>query len=115
MGEKALDRSELLLAAYPPTTTAALTETSKRTGVGAGDLFFKTVVKINPAKYRSPRRKDQLQAVARLLFAAAFLFTDHTNDSLLRWNFFLLPAFYVTVWRFPTAYSQTPMQRAPPQ
>jgi hypothetical protein len=115
LGEKALDRSEQLLVFYPPTTTAALTETSKRTGVNACDLFLNACVKINVTKYRSHRRKDQLQAVARLLLAAALLFTEHTHDSLERWNSFLLSAFFVVVWDFPTAYSKTPMQRAPPK
>jgi hypothetical protein len=115
MGEKALDRSELLLDLYPPTTTAALTETSKRTGVNACALFLNVIVKINVTKYRSPRRKDQLKALARLLLAAALLFTDHTHNSLERWNSFLFSSFFVVVWDFPTAFPKTPMQRAPPK
>lgn len=115
MGEKALDRSEQLLDLYPPATTAALTETSKRTGINACDLFLNACVKIDVTKYRSQRRKDQLNAVARLLLAAAVLFTDHAEDTLERWNSFLLPAFLVVVWDFPTAFPGTPMQRAPPQ
>jgi hypothetical protein len=115
MGEKALDRSDQLPFLYPPTTTAALTETSKRTGINACDLFLNACVKINVTKYRSQRRKDQLNAVARLLLAAALLFTNHADDTLQRWNVFLLPAFLVVVWDFPTAYPRTPMQRAPPR
>jgi hypothetical protein len=115
MGEKALDRSDQVLVLYPPTTTAALTETSKRTGSNACDVFLNACVQINVTKYRSQRRKDQLQAVARLLLAATSLFTDHADDTLEQWNVFLLPAFFVVVWDFPTAYPRTSMQRAPPQ
>ena len=113
-GEKALDRSDQLPLHYPPTTTAALTESSKRKGANVCDTFLNAGVKISPIKYRSQRRKDQLQAVARLLVAAALLFPGHVDDSLEKWNVFLLSVFFVAVWDFPTAYSKTPMQRAPP-
>jgi len=114
LGEKALDRSGQVQTLYPPTTTAALMETSRRTGVDAGDIFFRACVKISASKYRSVRRKDQLEAVARLLVAAALLFPDRAEDTLEKWGAFLLCAFHVSVWCFPTAYPQTPMQRAPP-
>jgi hypothetical protein len=114
LGEKALDRSPAIKKSYPPTTAAALTETSRRTGADLIGRFSACTPVISPLKYRSERRKDQLQAVARLLVIAAVMYADHTGDSLQRWNEFLLPVFFVPVWDFPTAILKTPMQRALP-
>jgi hypothetical protein len=117
-GEKILDRSDLIKSLYPPPTSSVLMESFNRKGVNVADIFRDTVVKISPIKYRNQndeqRRKDQLSAVARLLVAADSLFSDHTGDSLERWNLFLLPIFFVAVWDFPTAYPKTPMQQALP-
>jgi hypothetical protein len=88
-------------------------ESSRRTGI---DLYtsFVSPVCVCPLKYRSERRRDQLHADMRLLIVAAILFADHSNDSLERWNAFLLPVFYVPVWDFPTAKTKTPIQQAQP-
>ena len=91
-----------------------MTESSRRKGVNVGEIYLNAGVKINPLKYRSEHRKDQLEAVARLFVTADLLFPDHADDCLERWNVLLLPAFFVAVWDFPTVYSKTPMQRAPP-
>lgn len=114
MGEKALDRSEEITHRYPPTSAAALKETSDRTGRDIIGVFLQSPVLVSPLKYRSERRKDQLQAVMRLLIAAALMFADHPNDSVQRWNALLLPWFHVAVWDFPTVISKTPMQQARP-
>jgi hypothetical protein len=115
LGEKTLDRSEQILLHYPPTTTAALTESSKRKGANVNDTFLNADVKISAIHYRSQRREDQLEAVVRLLDTADVFFPGHAGESLERWNSFLLPVFFVAVWDFPTTYSKTPMQRAPPK
>ena len=115
MGEKALDRSEEIKHRYPPTTSAALMESARRTGIDLCDMFTAAVaVCVSPVKYRSEQRKDQLEAVMRLLIVAAVMFAHHTNDPLERWNAFLLPEFHVTVWNFHTAILKTPMQQERP-
>jgi hypothetical protein len=112
LGEKTLDRSDEIKNRYPPTTAAAFAESSRRTGIDLCAPFAASVGCVSPLKYRSERRKDQLRADMRLLIVAAILFADHPNDSLERWNEFLLPVFHVTVWNFPTGISKTPMQQA---
>jgi hypothetical protein len=114
LGEKALDRSEEIKHRYPPTTSAALMESARRMGVELCDMFAVAVVCVSPVKYRSEQRKDQLEAVMRLLMVAAVMFAHHTNDSLERWNAFLLPEFHVAVWNFHTAIFKTPMQQERP-
>jgi len=70
---------------------------------------------IPPDKYRSERRKDQLLAVARLLFLATLLFkSSQPLDPLAAWNMALLSVFHVRAWDFPCLYQKTPKQRAPP-
>jgi hypothetical protein len=110
LGEKALDRNEQIKQNYPPTTTAALRESSQRRGINFCDKFTAAVVSVFPSKYRSERRKDQLEAVMRLLLIASIIFPQNTNDSLERWNDFLAPLFHVAVWNFPTAFRITSMQ-----
>jgi hypothetical protein len=114
LGEKALDRSDEIKNHYPPTTSAALTESSRRAGIDLCTHFTASDAAISPSKYQSQRRKDQLQADMRLFIVAAILFADHPNDSLERWNEFLLPLFDVTVWDFPTAKIKTSIQQARP-
>jgi hypothetical protein len=111
LGEKALDRSEEIKHRYPPTSSAALTESSRRAGIDLCAAFAAPVACVSPWKYRTQRRKDQLQADMRVLTIAATLFVDHPVDSLQRWNALLLPRFHVSVWDFPTANLKTPMQR----
>lgn len=113
-GERILDRNDWIKFLYPPLTSSVLMESFKRNGVNVADIFLNTVVEISPIKYRSPRREDQLSAVARLLVAADSLFPDHTGDALERWNLFLIPTFSVAVWVFPTSFPKTPMQQAIP-
>jgi hypothetical protein len=114
LGEKALDRNEKTRRLYPPTTSAALTESSRRAGIDLCAPFAASDACVSPLKYCSERRKDQLQADMRLLIVAAILFADHPNDSLERWNEFLVPVFHVAVWNFPTAILKTPMQQERP-
>lgn len=113
MGEKVLDRGNEIRHRYPPTIAAALTESSRRAGI---DLWIAFVVPAHvfPQKYRSERRKDQLQADKRLLIVASALFADHPNNSLERWNAVLLPLFNVPVWDFPTAKIKTSIQQVRP-
>jgi hypothetical protein len=114
LGEKALDRSEQIKHRHPPTTSAVLTESSRRTGIDICVLFAKAKACVSPLKYRGERRKDQLQAAMRILIVATILFPGHLNNSLERWNEFLLPVFYATVWDFPTAIIKTPIQQPHP-
>jgi hypothetical protein len=114
LGEKALDRSEPIKVRYPPITSATLTESKRRMGIDICTSFAASVVCVSPLKHRSEQRKDQLQSVMRLLIVAAVVFADHPDDSLERWNEFLLPVFHVAVWDFPTAMLKTPMQQAQP-
>jgi hypothetical protein len=113
VGEKALDRSETIRHRYPPTTSAVLTESGRRMGFDVVGKFLAYAAPAAPWKYQSERRKDQLQAVMRVLAIAALLFAAAAEGgSLKKWNAFLLPLFHVPVWNFPTAILKTPMQRA---
>lgn len=97
---------------YPPTAGAILTESTRRTGINVDTPFARNKVNIDFSKYRSQRRKDQLIAVKRLMIVGVLLFAEQCGHSLQQWNRLLLPAFNVAAWDFPTAFSETPMQRA---
>ena len=65
---------------------------------------------IAPFKFKSPRRRDQLSACARLLATAAALF-DQSPEPLLAWQTQLIRFHHVPAWDFHTPASLPPLQR----
>lgn len=114
LGERVLDRSPLLQKDYPPNSSAVIAQTNRlMPNKQPREHFLNAAVKVFPDKYRSERRRDQLEAVQRLLIVAALLF-GAMYKSLQKWNELLLPSFFVAVWAFPSAYRGTYLQQAHP-
>jgi len=120
LGERVLDR----LPTRPPAshgpalrsfhsiprlpTSALVAQSAKRLGRGVKREWNRPV-KIPAWKYRSPHRREQLQACARLLATADRLFPDDPHP-LTAWEGKLIEYLNVAGWWFPGGYSDTTMQ-----
>jgi hypothetical protein len=69
-------------------------------------------IKIPAWKYKSPRRREQLQACARLLSTAAYLFPDDLYP-LTAWESWIIEYLNVAGWWFPGGNAGTIMQLSP--
>lgn len=96
----------------PPTTAALVAESDRRWQAGLLTLWQEPRF-IPPWKYRSEKRREQLEACARLLAAADRLFPN-SGTSLTDWQLWLLPLFGVFAWTFPTGSPCPRMQHPPP-
>lgn len=120
LGERVLDR----LPTRPPAshgpasrpshhiprlpTSALVAQSAKRLGRGVKREWNRPV-KIPAWKYKSPRRREQLQACARLLSTAALLFPDDPSP-LTAWESWSIEYLNVAGWWFSSSYSDTTMQ-----
>ncbi len=121
LGERALDRqprkpsppepSDPDTPPPPPTTAAMVAESARRIDPELPVAWARSF-SIPSWKYHTEKRRDQLEACARVLFAARHLFPD-ASSALLVWHLQLIELFGVTAWCFPTGFSCTPMQLRP--
>jgi len=115
LGERVLDRfqpgtekapfSELWLP-----SSALVAESAKRINPGAQDRWRQSH-EIPSWKYHSSRRHDQLQACARVLDVADFLFPNELHP-LTAWQGKIIEYLHVAGWWFPTGYNCTGLQHA---
>jgi hypothetical protein len=111
--EKLLERTPAISRRYPPASTAAIAQTERTFSTDVSKRVLHCAIAIDPRKFRSERRHDQLSAIARLLVVAIALF-GAIRSCLIEWNRLLLPVFYVPVWSFPTGIPRSPMQQPRP-
>ena len=117
LGEKGLDRRRLTSPASRGKTprgsffipclpaSALIAESAKRLRRGIKRLWTRPV-EIPAWKYRSPRRREQLQACVRLLSTAAHLFPDDPYP-LTAWEGWIIEYLNVAGWWFPSSYACT--------
>jgi hypothetical protein len=86
-------------------TSALIAETAKRFRVGIKRVWTRPV-EIPAWKYRSTDRREQLQACARLLAAAARLFPDDPHP-LTAWEGKIVGYLNVAGWWFPDSCACT--------
>ncbi len=96
----------------PPSTAALVAESARRRLPGLLALWQESR-SIPQWKYRSEKRREQLEACARLLAAANRLFPT-SGTALTEWQLWLLPLFGVFAWSFILASPRTPTQHVPP-
>jgi hypothetical protein len=123
LGERALDRRLPKRTASkpcgsdtpppPPTAAAMVAESSRRVDPGL-PLVWARSFPIPTWKYKTEKRRDQLEACARVLCAAGVLFPDAAAP-LTAWHLQLVGFFGVAAWCFPTGLSCTPVQLTPPR
>ncbi|MFH1037084.1 MAG: hypothetical protein V1789_00250 [PVC group bacterium] len=117
LGERVLDRLELSFqssrGSVPRSsspipwlpTSALISESAKRLRTGIKRRWNRPVI-IPVWKYKSPRRREQLQACARLLSTASDLFPDDPH-SLTAWEGKIIEYLNVAGWWFPNGYACT--------
>jgi hypothetical protein len=86
-------------------TSALISESAKRLQTGI-KRWWNHPVKIPSWKYKSPRRREQLQACARLLATASHLFPDDPHP-LTAWEGKIIEYLNVAGWWFPSGYACT--------
>jgi len=116
LGERVLDRLQTggKKASFPEpwlSTAALISESAKRLNPDIQKRWNRSP-KIPSWKYHSSRRRDQLQACARLLDCASFLFPDEPHP-LTAWQGKIIEYFHVAGWWFPTGYPCTAIQLSP--
>jgi hypothetical protein len=114
-GERGLDRLPLTRSRgttprgsffIPWLPVSALSaESAKRLRRGIKRIWVRPV-EIPAWKYRTPRRREQLQACARLLSTAAHLFPDDPYP-LTAWESWIVEHLDVAGWWFPSSYACT--------
>ena len=115
LGERALDKVQLKndkaaigQPSLPPTSTL-VAETAKRKDLDLVNRWNNTTPLIASFKYQSLFRKELLQSCLKLLWIAALLFQNSAYP-LTAWQHWLMPAFYVPGWLFPSRNLVTPIQ-----
>lgn len=119
LGERALDRSQGTASPRKPsdtsppspTTAAMVAESSRRMDPGLPAVWAQSFC-IPAWKYETDKRRDQLEACARVLSAARYLFPDDPAP-LTAWRRELNGFFGVAAWGFSTGLPCTPMQLRP--
>ena len=111
LGARALGRLDSGPAGPP--VSALLAESATP---GQADLLSRWAepVAVAARKYRSPRRRDQLQACARLFAMAQRLFPRHPH-AWGAWELWLQSRFHVTAWGFPSRFRSTAIQQHGPR
>jgi len=114
LGERALDHGAVQrVPAYRslPPASSLIAESGKRLGPGLRQLWQRHF-KVPWWKYRSEKRREQLEACARVLAAARHLFAEPA-DPLSEWHGWLVESLHVAAWAFPTGMACTDMQLTP--
>lgn len=113
LGERGLDRSKRMMKGVihgAPTTAAVAQESAKRLGQNVRRVWNKRF-EIAERKYKSQKRREQLEACARVFAVAHHLFPG-SRHPLSEWQGWLFVHFHVAAWVFPTGPGCTGMQHA---
>jgi hypothetical protein len=118
LGERALDHlpagrhggAGQKVGAYRrlPPASSLIAESDKRLGKGLGKLWQRQF-KIPWWKYHSEKRREQLEACARVLAAARHLWAEPPHP-FSEWHGWLIERLHVAAWAFPTGLPCTDMQ-----
>ena len=111
LGERALDQGAVQkVPAYRrlPPASSLIAESDKRLGKKLG-RFWQRHFKIPWWKYRSEKRREQLEGCARVLGAARELFAEPLHP-FSEWHGRLIEWLDVAGWAFPTGMSCTDME-----
>lgn len=113
LGERALDRGmkDRSWLQGLPTTAAIVAESAKRLRAGLVRKWQQRP-DIPRCKYKSRRRRDQLQACARVFKAASLLFPE-TKEPLSAWEGWLVGQLHVAAWVFGSRAGSTAIQLPP--
>ena len=111
LGERALDHGAVQkVGAYRalPPASSLIAESDKRLGKKLAKVWPRQF-KIPRWKYQSQKRREQLEACARLLATAHHLLAEPLHP-LSEWHGRLIEWLHVAAWAFPTAVPCTDMQ-----
>jgi hypothetical protein len=114
LGERALDHGAVhRVPAYRelPPVSSLIAESEKRLGKKLGAVWQQHF-QIPWWKYHSEKRREQLEACARVLAAARHLFAEAVHP-FSEWHGRLIECLDVAAWAFPTALACTDMQLTP--
>jgi hypothetical protein len=121
LGERALDRrpngrhgagvrAPRACGRLPP-VCALIAESAKRLGQRLHSVWQRHF-KLPDWKYKSERRREQLEGCARVLASARQLFPNRPHP-LCEWHGWLIERFHVAAWAFPTGMPCTPLELTP--
>lgn len=111
LGARALGRVDRGKQTVPAAALIAESATRLRGEVLAG---WTGPQRVSPHKYRSLRRREQLEACARLFETAGRLFPQHPY-AWSAWEGWLESRFHVTAWGFPARFPCTGIQHHRPR
>jgi len=114
LGERALDHGVVQeVPAYHalPPVSSLIAESDKRLGKELGKLWQRHF-KIPCWKYQSEKRREQLEACARVLAAARHLFAEPPYP-FSEWHGWLIEHLHVAAWAFPAGAPCTELQLTP--
>jgi hypothetical protein len=114
LGSRALDHGAVQkvpgYGSLPP-TSSLIAESDRRMGKKAS-RFWQRHFNIPRWKYQSEKRREQLEACARVLATARYLLPEPLH-SLGEWHGRLIDWLHVSAWAFPTGMPCTDMQLTP--
>ena len=96
-----------------PPVAALIAESARRLGQGLQALWQRHF-RVPDWKHQSERRREQLEACARVLAAARRLFPEGPHP-LCAWHGWLIDRFHVAAWAFPTGMACTSLELPPRQ
>jgi len=114
LGVRALDHGAVhRVAVYRelPPVSSLIAESEKRLGTKLGKVWQQHF-RIACWKYHSERRREQLEACARVSAAARHLYTEALHP-FSEWHGQLIEWLDVAAWAFPTGLACTDMQLTP--
>jgi hypothetical protein len=109
MGQRVHDRDNLSSKRYHIPHTSSLIEESARRINSSIRKIWLIIPKISSWKWKSERRREELEACAKLVNSAKYLFPESLNP-LLQWQHILMPSFNVAPWYFLTSKAVTSFQ-----
>jgi hypothetical protein len=111
MGARALGRLDR--HGHGPPVAALIAESAKVLSRGL-QAEWTQPRSVSPSKYRSPQRRERLEACARLFDAAGRLFPQAAYPCTA-WEQWLESRFHVTAWGFPARFPCTAIQQHGPR
>ena len=114
LGERALDHGTVrTVPAYGslPPASSLIAESDRRLGTMA-DRFWQKNLTVPRWKYQSEKRREQLEACARVLATARYLLPEPLHP-FSEWHGRLIEWLHVSAWGFPTGIPCTDMQLTP--
>lgn len=105
------DPSESDTSSRPLSVSTMVEESARRIDPGLRVVWAQSFC-VPSWKYKSEKRRDQLEGCARVLSAAQHLYAN-ASAPLTAWRRDLVTMFGVAAWDFPTGFSCTPSQLTP--